>query len=101
MGDNALKTFAQQCNNIEELNLEECKQITDATCLSLSRNGRKLQRLELASCSNITDESLKALAEGCGNLVHINVSWCDNITEKGGFINVVIVGGWNFFVIFW
>ncbi len=30
VGDNALKTFAQQCHNIEELNLEECKQITDA-----------------------------------------------------------------------
>jgi len=57
-----------------------------STCISLSRNGRKLQRLELASCSNITDESLKALSEGCPNLTHINVSWCDNITEKGSII---------------
>lgn len=30
VGDNAMKTFSEQCPNIEFLNLEECKQITDA-----------------------------------------------------------------------
>jgi F-box/leucine-rich repeat protein 2/20 len=30
VGDSAMKTFAKQCHNIEELNLEECKHITDA-----------------------------------------------------------------------
>ena len=27
--DAALKTFAQNCNNIEELNLNDCKKLTD------------------------------------------------------------------------
>ena len=30
VGDSAMKTFSQHCHNIEDLNLEECKQITDA-----------------------------------------------------------------------
>ena len=29
VGDSAMKTFAQQCHNIEDLNLESCKRITD------------------------------------------------------------------------
>jgi F-box/leucine-rich repeat protein 2/20 len=57
--------------------------ILSRTCVSLSKNGKKLQRLELASCPNITDDSLKALSDGCPNLIHINISWCDNVTEKG------------------
>lgn len=27
--DSSMKTFAQQCNNIEHLNLDDCKKITD------------------------------------------------------------------------
>lgn len=29
VGDSAMKTFSQYCNNIEDLNLNQCKRITD------------------------------------------------------------------------
>ena len=29
VGDSAMKTFSQYCNNIEDLNLVQCKRITD------------------------------------------------------------------------
>ncbi len=43
VGDSALSTFAQHCNNIERLNLQSCKKLTDRTCQSLARHCPKLQ----------------------------------------------------------
>uniref|UniRef100_A0A8C3T3R3 F-box and leucine rich repeat protein 2 n=1 Tax=Chelydra serpentina TaxID=8475 RepID=A0A8C3T3R3_CHESE len=83
VGDSALKTFAQNCRNIEHLNLNGCTKITDSTCYSLSKFCSKLKHLDLTSCVSITNSSLKSLSEGCRNLEHLNLSWCDQITKDG------------------
>uniref|UniRef100_A0A8C9KL40 F-box/LRR-repeat protein 2 n=1 Tax=Panthera tigris altaica TaxID=74533 RepID=A0A8C9KL40_PANTA len=70
VGDSSLKTFAQNCRNIEHLNLNGCTKITDSTCYSLSRFCSKLKHLDLTSC-------------GCRNLEYLNLSWCDQITKDG------------------
>uniref|UniRef100_A0A674JB88 F-box/LRR-repeat protein 15-like leucin rich repeat domain-containing protein n=1 Tax=Terrapene triunguis TaxID=2587831 RepID=A0A674JB88_9SAUR len=79
VGDSALKTFAQNCRNIEHLNLNGCTKITDSTCYSLSKFCTKLKHLDLTSCVSITNSSLKSLR----NLEHLNLSWCDQITKDG------------------
>jgi len=78
-----MRTLAQSCPNIEELNLSQCKRISDATCAALSSHCPKLQRLNLDSCPEITDMSLKDLAAGCPLLTHINLSWCELLTDNG------------------
>ncbi|KAG1701730.1 F-box/LRR-repeat protein 2 [Nymphon striatum] len=83
IGDDALRIFAEQCNNIEELNLNGCKNITDDTCKSLSEHCCKLTNLHLGSCINVTNKSLKSLSEGCPVLEHLNISWCNKISEDG------------------
>ncbi|XP_057243263.1 F-box/LRR-repeat protein 20 [Malurus melanocephalus] len=83
VGDNALRTFAQNCRNIEVLNLNGCTKITDATCTSLSKFCSKLRHLDLASCTSITNLSLKALSEGCPLLEQLIISWCDQVTKDG------------------
>uniref|UniRef100_A0A673VBQ3 F-box/LRR-repeat protein 2 n=1 Tax=Suricata suricatta TaxID=37032 RepID=A0A673VBQ3_SURSU len=83
VGDNALRTFAQNCRNIEVLNLNGCTKTTDATCTSLSKFCSKLRHLDLASCTSITNMSLKALSEGCPLLEQLNISWCDQVTKDG------------------
>ncbi|XP_040571299.1 F-box/LRR-repeat protein 20 [Lepeophtheirus salmonis] len=83
VGDNALATFSQHCNNIESLNLKYCKKITDRTAQSLSLYCHKLQYLDLSSCSAISDLSLTALSQGCNNIYHLDISWCDLVTAKG------------------
>uniref|UniRef100_A0A8D0GW91 F-box/LRR-repeat protein 2 n=1 Tax=Sphenodon punctatus TaxID=8508 RepID=A0A8D0GW91_SPHPU len=83
VGDSSLKTFAQNCRNIEHLNLNGCTKITDSTCYSLSKFCSKLKHLDLTSCVSITNNSLKSLSEGCRNLEHLNLSWCDQITKDG------------------
>ncbi|KOB76204.1 putative f-box protein [Operophtera brumata] len=55
----------ESCPNIEDLNLNKCKKITDQTCQALGRRCSKLQRINVDSCPSITDISLKALSDGC------------------------------------
>ena len=71
VGDSALATFSQYCNNIELLNLKYCKKISDRTSQSLSMHCHKLQYLDVSSCSAVTDISLHALSQGCPNLIHL------------------------------
>ncbi|XP_020562971.1 F-box/LRR-repeat protein 2 isoform X1 [Oryzias latipes] len=83
VGDASMKTFAQNCRNIEVLNLNGCTKITDSTCLSLSKFCSKLRQLDLTSCVSISNHSLKALSDGCRMLETLNLSWCDQITRDG------------------
>ena len=83
VGDNALATFSQYCNNIEHLDLKYCKKISDRTSQSLSLHCHKLQYLDVSSCSAVTDISLHALAQGCPGLIHLDISWCDMVTSNG------------------
>uniref|UniRef100_A0A8C2EGV2 F-box/LRR-repeat protein 2 n=1 Tax=Cyprinus carpio TaxID=7962 RepID=A0A8C2EGV2_CYPCA len=83
VGDASMKTFAQNCRNIEHLNLNGCTKITDSTCVSLSKFCSKLRHLDLTSCVSITNHALKALSEGCRMLENLNLSWCDQITSDG------------------
>uniref|UniRef100_A0A8C7XBN7 F-box and leucine-rich repeat protein 2 n=1 Tax=Oryzias sinensis TaxID=183150 RepID=A0A8C7XBN7_9TELE len=105
VGDASMKTFAQNCRNIEVLNLNGCTKITDSTCLSLSKFCSKLRQLDLTSCVSISNHSLKALrysfpnleilspfpltcnekkiTDGCRMLETLNLSWCDQITRDG------------------
>ncbi|XP_067268070.1 F-box/LRR-repeat protein 2 isoform X1 [Chanodichthys erythropterus] len=83
VGDASMKTFAQNCRNIEHLNLNGCTKITDSTCISLSKFCSKLRHLDLTSCVSITNHALKALSEGCRMLENLNLSWCDQITSDG------------------
>uniref|UniRef100_A0A8D3ABB6 F-box and leucine rich repeat protein 20 n=1 Tax=Scophthalmus maximus TaxID=52904 RepID=A0A8D3ABB6_SCOMX len=83
VGDSALRTFSQNCRNIELLSLNGCTKITDSTCNSLSKFCPKLKHLDLSSCTSITNLSLKALSEGCPLLEQLNISWCDQVTKDG------------------
>ncbi|CAJ0967276.1 unnamed protein product [Ranitomeya imitator] len=96
VGDNALRTFAQNCRNIEVLNLNGCTKITDTTSSSLSKFCCKLKHLDLASCTSITNLSLKALSEGCPLLEQLNISWCDQISKDGIQALVKGCGGLRF-----
>uniref|UniRef100_A0A672JZI0 F-box/LRR-repeat protein 2-like n=1 Tax=Sinocyclocheilus grahami TaxID=75366 RepID=A0A672JZI0_SINGR len=112
VGDASMKTFAQNCRNIEHLNLNGCTKITDSTCVSLSKFCSKLRHLDLTSCVSITNHALKALRWGsykanlgwvicfdsvnnlddtalkhlqkhCPELMTINMQSCTQITDDG------------------
>ncbi|KAK2570091.1 F-box/LRR-repeat protein 20 [Acropora cervicornis] len=77
VGDTALRIFAQQCKNIEELCLEGCKRISD------SKGCTKLEYLNVSWCTQISSQGLKLLAQGCQNLLAFIAEGCSLITDEG------------------
>ncbi|OXB83232.1 UNVERIFIED_CONTAM: hypothetical protein H355_001984 [Colinus virginianus] len=69
VGDSSLKTFAQNCRNIEHLNLNGCTKITD------SHHKQLFERFKLE------DEALKHIQNHCHELAILNLQSC---TEKCG-----------------
>lgn len=59
------RTLAKYCHNIEQLDLSECKKITDISTESISSYCSKLTSINFESCSIITDNSLKFISDGC------------------------------------
>lgn len=98
--DGALHQFASRCHNIEELNLHNCRYVTDAyvayyprsvaqdtfnavcsTCSSLGSYCHKLRVLNLDGCvrrnennaivSCVSSAGIRAIAAGCANLEEV------------------------------
>ncbi|XP_053282386.1 dynein regulatory complex subunit 6 [Pleuronectes platessa] len=99
-----------ECKNLQELNVSDCFNVTDAmiqdivegcpcllylnlsctlvtdnTLRELSRNCLNLQYLSLAYCTRFTDKGFLYLTtgKGCHNLLHLNLSGCTQITVNG------------------
>uniref|UniRef100_H9GK54 F-box and leucine rich repeat protein 2 n=1 Tax=Anolis carolinensis TaxID=28377 RepID=H9GK54_ANOCA len=89
VGDSSLKTFAQNCRNIEHLILNGCTKITDSTCYSIGKCCSRLKHLDLTSCVFITNNSLKIdealhhIENHCHQLVILNLQSCTQISDDG------------------
>ncbi|ERE68333.1 F-box/LRR-repeat protein 20 [Cricetulus griseus] len=96
VGDNALRTFAQNCRNIEVLNLNgctkttdailevaRCSQLTDVGFTTLARNCHELEKMDLEECVQITDSTLIQLSIHCPRLQVLSLSHCELITDDG------------------
>uniref|UniRef100_A0A673NCD2 F-box/LRR-repeat protein 2-like n=1 Tax=Sinocyclocheilus rhinocerous TaxID=307959 RepID=A0A673NCD2_9TELE len=104
VGDASMKTFAQNCRNIEHLNLNGCTKITDSTCgcrmlenlnlswcdqitsdgiEALSRGCTSVRALFLRGCTQLDDTALKQLQKHCPELMTINMQSCTQITDDG------------------
>ncbi len=84
--DHEVKILSDSCGDtLEELNLKECRQVSDVGSLSL-KACRNLSTLVLARSdlvSRITDVSLLAISEGCCKLTSLDISGCEMITDVG------------------
>uniref|UniRef100_A0A914HZX8 F-box domain-containing protein n=1 Tax=Globodera rostochiensis TaxID=31243 RepID=A0A914HZX8_GLORO len=81
--DNAMRSFAAKCPNIEQLTLTKCKLVTDSTCEYIGRYCHRIVMIDLENCTLITDIALKFIGEGCKRLEEINLSWCEQISDIG------------------
>ncbi|XP_066929041.1 F-box/LRR-repeat protein 2-like [Clytia hemisphaerica] len=81
--DDALRTFAQNCKNIEELVLCDCNKITNKTCIYLSNFANKLVVLDFESCTQVDDLGLAKIGSGCSKLEHLNIAWCRKVSSAG------------------
>uniref|UniRef100_A0A183BJ57 F-box domain-containing protein n=1 Tax=Globodera pallida TaxID=36090 RepID=A0A183BJ57_GLOPA len=81
--DNAMRSFAAKCPNIEQLTLTKCKLVTDSTCEYIGRYCHRIVMIDLENCTLITDIALKFIGEGCKRLEELNLSWCEQISDIG------------------
>uniref|UniRef100_A0AAY4ASI3 F-box domain-containing protein n=1 Tax=Denticeps clupeoides TaxID=299321 RepID=A0AAY4ASI3_9TELE len=103
VGDSALRTFAQNCRNIELLSLNGCTKITDSEgcpqleqlniswCDQVTKDGIQalvrccpgLKGLFLKGCTQLEDEALKHIGAHCPELITLNLQTCSQITDEG------------------
>ncbi|POI27396.1 hypothetical protein CIB84_008854, partial [Bambusicola thoracicus] len=89
------RTFAQNCRNIEHLNLNGCTKITDShhkqlferfkledeALKHIQNHCHELAILNLQSCTQISDEGIVKICRGCHRLQSLCVSGCCNLTD--------------------
>ena len=80
--DRALQAVAQNCSQLQYLNLGWCEGVTDKGVISLALGCPELKALDLCGCVLITDESVIELANGCPHLRSLGLYYCQNITDK-------------------
>lgn len=80
--DRALEAIADNCSQLQSLNLGWCDEVSDKGVTSLAYGCPNLRALDLCGCVRITDESVVALANGCPHLRSLDLYYCQNITDR-------------------
>ncbi|XP_075253385.1 F-box and leucine-rich repeat protein 13-like isoform X2 [Convolutriloba macropyga] len=75
IGDNAIRIFAKHCNQPEELNLRECRDITDGNGCS------NLEDLDLSWNKHITQVGFAALTAGCPNILRLRCAGVEKFND--------------------
>lgn len=74
ISDEFLDVVATHCPQLEELNIGECKQVSDTGIHSLAQHCKKLSLLYMDSCIGVTGESLLEMAQQCPALKTFSVT---------------------------
>lgn len=83
--DQEIKLLAE-CSDLRQLNLRECKQVSDVGLSFLSQGCPRLAELNLKRSElpfRVSDVALLQLAQGCQNLVSLNLHGCEMISDTG------------------
>jgi hypothetical protein len=77
-----LRIILHACLNLSELNVEDCRQLTDKGFLEIIKIIPRITFLNAAR-TNISDEILSELAAKAQGLHSLNLTRCEYVTEKG------------------
>lgn len=77
--------FAQNCRNILEMDLQQCRSIGDDPITTLIANGNALRELRLANCDQITDYAFLNLPHKVtfDHLRILDLTCCTRLTDAG------------------
>ncbi|XP_016544262.2 F-box/LRR-repeat protein 7-like [Capsicum annuum] len=108
--DNGVKTMANHCNELQDLDLSKSLKLTDHSLYTLGLGYPNLTKLNISGCSTFcdgvvedladhyqnlrvlnfygcvraaTDMALKAIGFYCNRMQTINLGWCDKIGDEG------------------
>ncbi|XP_041348601.1 dynein regulatory complex subunit 6-like isoform X2 [Gigantopelta aegis] len=80
--DLGLQKFAQQCREVQRLDISHCMNITDGAIKNLAFCCRMLTVLNVSGCKLVTDLSLQYLSGVCHYLAELDISGCYLISDK-------------------
>jgi F-box/leucine-rich repeat protein 2/20 len=69
--------------NLTSLNVQGCRNVTDAWLEKVAAGCPNLTSLNLQGCRNVTDAGLEKVAAGYLNLTSLNVQGCSDIRDAG------------------
>lgn len=75
--------FSMDLQNLKELDLSLCKQITDSSLGRIATHLKNLEVLELGGCCNLTNTGLLLIAWGLKKLKRLNLRSCWHISDQG------------------
>ncbi|CAB3368355.1 Hypothetical predicted protein [Cloeon dipterum] len=79
--DSSIQSLVMHCPSIEELNVQDCGQLTNLGVSYLSHLQR-LRELNLNGCDFLGDASLEALMTGKGPLRNVSLQRCSKLTPN-------------------
>ena len=82
VGDTGVTALVRQCKQIELLNLEVCKRVTDKGIQNIARTSKlKLKHLNIGGCIKISNISFQIVGEHLKNLMSLNLAGCDSLID--------------------
>lgn len=78
-----LETFAFHQTNLQELDLGNCRMISERSIILLLNNFTQLRTLSLASVANVNDNVLFNISKYETEIVNLNLFSCALITDRG------------------
>ncbi|XP_050412952.2 dynein regulatory complex subunit 6-like isoform X2 [Patella vulgata] len=81
--DLGLQKFAQQCREIQRLDISHCVHITDGAIKNLAFCCRMLSFLNISGCKLVTDMGIQYLSGVCYYLLQLDISGCTLVSDKG------------------
>ncbi|XP_019057012.1 PREDICTED: F-box protein SKP2A-like [Tarenaya hassleriana] len=84
LSDRSLYDLSRGCPNLTKLNISGCTSFSDTGLAYLTNSCRKLKALNLCGCVKAaTDNALQAIGRNCSQMQSLNLGWCDDISDDG------------------
>jgi len=80
--DASIKMLAKQWQNLKELCISKCWQVSDKGIAEIALNCPKLVVVDVNGCQ-VTDKGVISLAANCKGLTTLNLNYCTLITDRG------------------
>ncbi|KAJ0765566.1 putative F-box domain, leucine-rich repeat domain superfamily, F-box-like domain superfamily [Helianthus annuus] len=84
LSDRSLYALAHGCQNLIKLNISGCSSFSDNTLAYLTSYCKKLKILNLCGCVKAaSDKALKAIGYNCSQLQSLILGWCEDVGDDG------------------
>ncbi|KAK7114031.1 F-box/LRR-repeat protein 16-like [Littorina saxatilis] len=77
-----LTEIASNNPGLEELQLQQCSRITDASVDAVTSRCQRLSHLDLSNCDRLTDTALIHIGDNCKRLRHLDISFCCGLSPQ-------------------